>query len=80
MNVPRKAVALCALAAVLLEIAPARGAEERSPREGETPRYESPLVSILLLPVTVLLGIASVFRPDEPPPPRESAEGGKIQR
>jgi hypothetical protein len=66
----RAAVALIASA---LTAGPAH-AEEREGTKREPQTYESPLVSLLFLPVTLLVKMASVFRP-EPNAPEERSAG-----
>jgi hypothetical protein len=45
--------------------APALAAEEPESRRKDSETYESPVLSLLLLPVNVLIKIASMFGPGE---------------
>lgn len=61
----RRALSLATLLLFLLTAGPgAAGAPERPQ---EPPHYESPIVALLFLPVTVLLKIAEVVSPDPAP-------------
>jgi hypothetical protein len=51
---------------------PALAAEESQSQRSESPAYESPVLSLLLLPVNVLIKMASVFGPTNDKAPRES--------
>lgn len=45
--------------------APSLAAEESESRQKESETYESPILSLLLLPVNLLIKMASVFGPSE---------------
>jgi hypothetical protein len=47
--------------------------EER--RKAPAPTYESPVLSLLFLPVNVLIKMASVFAPAEPPKASRESSG-----
>jgi hypothetical protein len=59
----KKKIAL--LLAWIAVTAPALATEEPESRRKESETYESPVLSLLLLPVNVLIKIASVFGPGE---------------
>lgn len=54
-----------ALAAVLLVSPAGFAAEDDREQARQTQTYESPLLSLLLLPVTLLIRMASVLGPDD---------------
>ena len=54
---------LVTLIASVLAVPPAF-AEDQQPTRQEPQTYESPLLALLFLPVTVLVKMASVFRPE----------------
>jgi hypothetical protein len=56
-----------ALAVVLALAAPTFAGEEARPATREPPHYESPIVSLLFLPVTLLIKIAEVVSPEPAP-------------
>lgn len=47
-------------------------AEDDEERRKDSPPYESPVLSLILLPVNVLIKIASVFGPQDGKTPREA--------
>ncbi len=47
-------------------VMPVLAEEQNEPRRKEPQTYESPVLSLLLLPVNVLIKMASVFGPTEP--------------
>ena len=58
---------VAALAAVLALAAPTFAGEETRAATREPPHYESPIVSLLFLPVTLLIKIAEVVSPEPAP-------------
>jgi hypothetical protein len=60
-----------ALIASALTADPVR-ADDREGTKQDAQTYESPLISLLFLPVTVLVKMASVFRP-EPTSPEDTS-------
>jgi hypothetical protein len=63
---------IASLLASLVLAGPALATEDTQSQRSESQTYESPVLSLLLLPVNVLIKIASVFRPSNDPPPRDS--------
>jgi len=51
---------------------PALAADEQQSHRTESQGYESPVLSLLLLPVSVLIKMASVFGPENDKVPRDS--------
>ncbi len=51
---------------------PALAAEETQSQRSDPPSYESPVLSLLLLPVNMLIKMASVFGPANDKVPRDS--------
>jgi hypothetical protein len=51
---------------------PAFAAEETQSQRSESPSDENPLLSLLLLPVNLLIKMASVFGPANDKPPRDA--------
>jgi hypothetical protein len=51
---------------------PALAADEQQSQRRESQSYESPVLSLLLLPVNVLIKMASVFGPEDDKGPRDS--------
>ena len=56
---------LALIIALLAAVVPLASAEETEQRRKETPTYESPLLSLLFLPVNVLIKMTSVLTPDD---------------
>jgi hypothetical protein len=70
------------LLAVLLLTAPTvRGADDDSekPRKPGEPTYESPVLSLLFLPVNLLIRMASVFGPGESQKSTRDSAGSSSQ-
>lgn len=63
-----------ALVVVLALAAPAFGGDETRTATKEPPHYESPIVSLLFLPVTLLIKIAEVVSPEPAPKAGTGAE------
>lgn len=61
--------------------APVLAADEPESRRQESETYESPVLSLLLLPVNVLIKISSVFGPGETDKsPRDSRPAGSSSK
>ena len=56
---------LALMIALLVAVAPLASAEEPEERRKDTPTYESPILSLLFLPVNVLIKMASVLTPED---------------
>ena len=66
--------AVTLLLALLLAAPGLRAAEDAVERKKEPgPTYESPVLSLLFLPVNVLIKMASVFAPQDSKAPRDSS-------
>lgn len=79
----RSAIAVLVAGALLAGSASAIAGEKERDRSGESAdHYESPILSLLFLPVTVLIRMASVFAPAESATgePRRSSSADRSQR
>ena len=70
----RKTALLLAWLAILPSLGAADEGDEA--RETTAQTYESPILSLLLLPVNVLIKMASVLTPAEPPKGQPEADKG----
>ena len=61
---------IASLLAWIVLAGPAMAAEDAQSRQAESQTYESPVLSLLLLPVNMLMRIASVFAPARDNTPR----------
>jgi hypothetical protein len=66
MKRPSRWIAVAVLGALSTLLVSLARADEPAEKPKEPPHYESPIVAILFLPVTVLLKIAEVVSPDAP--------------
>jgi hypothetical protein len=68
----KRITALAAVALMLVALASAADDDERS-RKQSGPTYESPVLTLLFLPVNLLIKMASVFGPDSSGRPQAGA-------
>jgi hypothetical protein len=69
------------LAALLLVAPAARGGDEAEERKKTSePTYESPVLSLLFLPVNLLIRMASVLGPEDSHKPSRDAAGNSSQK